>query len=56
MGSTNELITKAEANAEGFSIESTNECMTKAEFVANLPTPPSSHMIFQPHTSQERLS
>lgn len=39
MGPTNELITKAEANAEGFSIESTNECMTKAEFVANLPTP-----------------
>lgn len=38
--STNELITKAEANVEGFSIESTNECMTKAEFVANLPTPP----------------
>ena len=23
-----------------FSIESTNECMTKAEFIANLPTPP----------------
>lgn len=40
MESTNELITKVEANAEGFSIESTNECMTKAEFVANLPTPP----------------
>ena len=40
MEPTNELITKAEANAEGFSIESTNECMTKAEFVANLPTPP----------------
>jgi hypothetical protein len=40
MESTNELITKAEAYAEGFSIESTNECMTKAEFVANLPTPP----------------
>ena len=40
MESTNELITKAEANVEGFSIESTNECMTKAEFVANLPTPP----------------
>lgn len=39
MRPTNELITKAEANAEGFSIESTNECMTKAEFVANLPTP-----------------
>lgn len=38
--SLNELITKAEANVEGFSIESTNECMTKAEFVANLPTPP----------------
>lgn len=37
---TNELITKAEANAEGFSIESPNECMTKAEFIANLPTPP----------------
>lgn len=40
MEPTNELITKAEANAEGFSIESTNECMTKAEFVANLPTHP----------------
>lgn len=40
MEPTNELITKAEANAEGFSIESTNECMTKAEFIANLPTPP----------------
>lgn len=40
MEPTNELITKAEANAEGFSIESTNECMTKAEFVANPPTPP----------------
>lgn len=39
MRPTNELITKAEANAERFSIESTNECMTKAEFVANLPTP-----------------
>lgn len=37
---SNELITKAEANAEGFSIGSTNECMTKAEFIANLPTPP----------------
>lgn len=46
MEPTNELITKAEANAEGFSIESTNECMTKAEFVANLSTPPISHMIF----------
>lgn len=45
MEPTNELITKAEANAEGFSIESTNECMTKAEFVANLPTP-ISHMTF----------
>lgn len=40
MEPTNELITKAEANAEGFSIESTNECMTKAEFIANLSTPP----------------
>lgn len=46
MESTNELITKAEANVEGFSIESTNECMIKAEFVANLPTPPISHMTF----------
>ena len=45
MEPTNELITKAEANAEGFSIGSTNECMTKAEFIANLPTP-ISHMIF----------
>lgn len=35
-----ELITKAEANAEGFSIDSTNECITKAEFIANLPTTP----------------
>lgn len=40
MESTNELVTKAEANAEGLSIESTNECITKAEFNANLPTPP----------------
>lgn len=40
MEPTNELITKAEANAEGFSIGSTNECMTKAEFIANLQTPP----------------
>lgn len=40
MEPTNELITKAEANAEGFSIGSTNECMTKAEFIANLPTSP----------------
>lgn len=39
MESTNELVTKAEANAEGLSIESTNECITKAEFNANLPTP-----------------
>lgn len=39
MEPTNELITKAEANAEGFSIGSTNECITKAEFIANLPTP-----------------
>lgn len=46
MEPTNELITKAEANAEGFSIESTNECMTKAEFIANLQTPPISHMTF----------
>lgn len=47
MEPTNELITKAEANAEGFSIESTNECITKAEFIANLPTsPPISHMTF----------
>lgn len=45
MESTNELITKAEANVEGFSIESTNECMTKAEFVANLPTPPQYDLI-----------
>lgn len=45
MEPTNELITKAEANAEGFSTSSTNECMTKAEFIANLP-PPISHMTF----------
>lgn len=40
MEPTNELITKAEANAEGFSVVPNNKCMTKAEFVANLPTPP----------------
>lgn len=40
MEPTNELITKAEANVEGFNIGSTNECVTKAEFIANLPTPP----------------
>lgn len=40
MEPTNELITKTEANAEGFSVVPNNECMTKAEFVANLPTPP----------------
>ena len=38
MEPTNELVTKAEANAEGFNISSTN---------ANLPTPPPIfHMIF----------
>lgn len=40
MEPTNELITKSEAYAEGFSVVPNNECMTKAEFVANLPTPP----------------
>lgn len=38
MEPTNELITKSEAYAEGFSVVPNNECMTKAEFVANLPT------------------
>lgn len=40
MEPTNELITKAEANAEGFSVVPNNECITKAEFVANLSTTP----------------
>lgn len=40
MEPTNELITKSEAYAEGFSVVPNNECMTKAEFIANLPTPP----------------
>ena len=40
MEPTNELITKSEAYTEGFSVVPNNECMTKAEFVANLPTPP----------------
>lgn len=40
MESTNELVTKAEASAEGLSVDSTNECLTKAEFNANLPTHP----------------
>lgn len=48
MEPTNELITKAEANAEGFSIGSTNECMTKAEFIANLPTSPHFSYDFPP--------
>lgn len=47
MEPTNELITKSEAYAEGFSVVPNNECMTKAEFVANLPTPPISHMTFR---------
>lgn len=42
MESTNELVTKAEASAEGLSVDSTNECLTKAEFNVNLPTPLSS--------------
>lgn len=46
MEPTNELITKSEAYAEGFSAVPNNECMTKAEFVANLPSPPISHMTF----------
>jgi hypothetical protein len=46
MESTNELVTKAEASADGLSVDSTNERLTKAEFNANLPTPPSSHMTF----------
>lgn len=40
MEPTNELITKSEAYAEGFSVVLNNECMTKAEFVANLSTSP----------------
>lgn len=40
MEPTNELVTKSEAYAEGFSVVPNNECMTKAEFVANLLTPP----------------
>lgn len=39
MEPTNELITKSEAYTEGFSVVPNNECMTKAEFIANLPTP-----------------
>lgn len=46
MEPTNELITKAEANAEGFSVVPNNECMTKAEFVANLPTPSSISILY----------
>ena len=30
MEPTNELITKAEANAEGFSVVPNNECMNKS--------------------------
>lgn len=40
MEPTNELITKSEAYTEGFSVVPNNECMTKAEFVANLSTSP----------------
>lgn len=55
MESTNELVTKAEASAEGLSVDSTNECLTKAEFNANLPTPPSSHMYFQIITEKQYI-
>ena len=40
MEPTNELITKVEANAEGFSVVHNNECVKKPEFVANLLTHP----------------
>lgn len=46
MEPTNELITKSEAYAEGFSVVPNNECMTKAEFVANLPTPHFSSVFY----------
>lgn len=53
MESTNELVTKAEANAEGLSIESTNECITKAEFNANLPTPPQFSLNYDSNNKTE---
>lgn len=37
MEATNELITASEASAEGLNITSSNECITKQEFVDNLP-------------------
>ena len=37
MEATNELVTASEASAEGFNITSSNECITKQEFVDNLP-------------------
>nr|DAI58160.1 MAG TPA: hypothetical protein [Crassvirales sp.] len=37
MEATNELVTASEASAEGLNITSSNECITKQEFVDNLP-------------------
>lgn len=37
MEATNELITASEASAEGLNITGSNECITKQEFVDNLP-------------------
>lgn len=37
MESTNELVTAYEAAAEGLNIQGSNECITKQEFVDNLP-------------------
>lgn len=37
MESTNELVTASEASAEGLNITGSNECITKQEFVDNLP-------------------
>lgn len=37
MEATNELVTASEAPAEGLNITSSNECITKQEFVDNLP-------------------
>lgn len=38
MEATNELITASEASAEGLNITGSNECITKQEFVDNLPS------------------
>lgn len=44
MEATNELVTASEASAKGLNITGSNECITKQEFVDNLPRGGSLHL------------